>query len=573
MPDGLGTYEAWNRAIADHALYGLARGMPAYLSFDDRAADLIGGGLADFLNAVRRRCLYGGRANVGNLPPQPDGLPVGVAFLAAMVLAAGRMKDDDAGTEMAYFVRLGEVLGTQADRCGLSPAGIEEPLWNQWNQYVARQGYLPTAAPGEGPRKYMDYPIGQTVLRDADRGRLAKRMADRHISTGLDTAQLGYWLATQGWPRDMAAGFHHPDPDRRSAFVRAAYAVYQAWASKGPATSSGGRGVAAGRSLEGGLLRSVDIRGAVTYLLMPRQVERFEPKPLSLVGPPVIRLKPLRVGGKLKDGFYQPPCEQAPFFAAATRRPVGGDDRIDSLLFPARRFWVLTRDPNDPDDGPFGTWSDHVEVGQRFVVLCPAGSPLVAEMRRLRDARATTGVRLLDWREEKVGVHEFVDCMVLSYELKFADMPDSRELVAAMAPRSGASVSLGGGLRDPNQGVWIEGHPPTVTAHGFAAGGITLRLSRAGDPRPLLAPIVTKSQTDHALPADLTPGTYVVTADAPGDQAKRMFVLVPWVDVTPSPDPQRFDYRHDPARTAGLRLCGARLAADVHYDQPEASDA
>jgi hypothetical protein len=246
LMDHYARYLEWNRETARHFLYGRQRGSPVFLAFDVDAAELIGteigaavgeapsvgpnAAVEAFLGAVRNVVVTGKEVRLDSLPrdPQTD-IPTGVAFLAVMVLAAHRMVEDEEVSELAYFKRLGELLGTNASRAGL-PTGAEETRWVEWNAYLTSQGFLQTAYPGNGPLRYLRYVRSQAVLRDGDREVLWKKFADSHVPSGLDPDQLEFWLREQPWNRRyMREGFTHDDPARRAEFFSAAYQVYQSY--------------------------------------------------------------------------------------------------------------------------------------------------------------------------------------------------------------------------------------------------------------------------------------------------------------------------------------------------------
>jgi hypothetical protein len=328
-------------------------------------------------------------------------------------------------------------------------------------------------------------------------------------------------------------------------------------AARRPSVLGGG----VGRTLEAGLYRVTDLRGRPTYWLLPRQPARFQPRPLQLSRANREDTVPLR---PLRPGFYRPVWAQQPFLSEPMNLTVSGDQRLTSLLFPKRDFWVLTEDPEDPA-GCYATWSRYVEVGQRFTVICREGEA-VAEMRRWRDLRDTNDARLLDWEEDVnrgEGLHEFLGCMVLSYELRaIAPTASCQALLDAIVPRSALAVSLSGGLRDPNQAAWLEGFPPTIKIYGFA-GGITLSVTQAGGSNECILNATAASQEPIKLDGALAPGMYRIEAASDGAVARRIMRIIRWEELAAPGEPESL-WNTDPLQAAGLGTCGAAfIAADA----------
>lgn len=572
----LNAYMQWNRRTARHFLYGRQAGSPIFLSFDAEAAELIAAELnaatvegdeqlskdptEQFLEVVRGVCVFNGHVPLNQLPQDEEtDIPGGVAFLAAMVLAAHRMRDDDQGAEAAYFLRLAELLHTPGDRAGI-PTGAEEPLWLQWNGFLRARGYLTTAESGSGPTRFLQYVRSQAVLRDSDKEAIRKEFARRSVPDGLDVEQLGFWLRQETWTRRyLREGFAHPDPHRRAEFYRSAYDVYQTRVLVSSEDAAGEAHVARqrqGRTIEAGLYRETDLRGRPTYWLLPRQPERFEPRSMhvSLPGAAApIRLRTLR------PGFYRPLAPQSPFVEAPLQFPVTGDPRLTTMLFPQRDFWILTEDPEDPS-GPYASWSRYLEVGQRFTLLCKPGA-LVAEMRRLRNWRDLNQQPLVNWtKDEQVAadVHEFFGCMVLSYELgAVTASPESQKLLDSLAPRAAVSVALAGGLRDSQESAWLEGFPPVVVTYGFA-GAIDLAVSSAAGDNGVTIQCQVKSQEPYPLPSSLPAGIYLATATSEGISARRLFRVIKWEDMRHPSNVLRV-WNQDPMMTASVAICGAKL--------------
>src|SRR6266508_3536176 len=101
----MASYNEWNKAITEHFV-SMPAGETVYLSVDSDVLNEIGqmafGEIAeakwveDFEAAVRAECVRNGQIDLFSIRDiGPDGQPRGVAFLAAMVLAAHRMAEED----------------------------------------------------------------------------------------------------------------------------------------------------------------------------------------------------------------------------------------------------------------------------------------------------------------------------------------------------------------------------------------------------------------------------------------------------------------------------------------------
>jgi hypothetical protein len=157
----LATYKEWNQALAKYLLGGVPRSTKIYLSVDRDALKLIGQSLfsssnatnwsEDFCSAVVKQVIFNNDVHLENLKGiNNDGFPNCTAFLAATVLAAYQMADEEKISEINYFERLREIFGLSGNGhgrpLGMKPGGeAEEPLWQTWNKWLWEQGYVPSA--------------------------------------------------------------------------------------------------------------------------------------------------------------------------------------------------------------------------------------------------------------------------------------------------------------------------------------------------------------------------------------------------------------------------------------------
>ncbi|MCL4688619.1 MAG: hypothetical protein KJ007_08610 [Burkholderiales bacterium] len=480
----MASYPEWNEAFVAFLVSGVRHGAPVYLTIDDDSLVYVGAhylGLPapsardDFIAAVKERCTErvgkARRVNVGGARGvMPNGTPNSVSFLAAMVLAAHEMRSDEEqgidGTN--YFRRFAELLdlspGTQSRPLGFA-TGEEEGLWQAWNAWLAQRGYKPTAQAGEGAHVYIAYPIEQALVRKDDREFLELRMrrafSSQHFRM-LDEAQLATWLMRQGFGRrHLQAGLHSADPDRASAFVDAAFRIYQAidWDAEPTAEARQGSGYI---SLTGGILRRVSIRGIASYLLMARRPSRWKSVELRVVSNSGAHtLVPMRAD------LFAPLWPVEPFVEAPLKYVVEGDPLVESLVFPRRDFWILTTDPEDPL-GQMGTWERYPNLlGRKFWILLKSKEheAFRSELEKYRSEK------LIDWDsqvDDPGGWAEYRGCMVLSRAWDcIVPATGTESLYDSLRPTSFANIGLSGGIRAPEGQGWLEGYPPTMTIYGF----------------------------------------------------------------------------------------------------------
>lgn len=556
-------YDAWNRAIAAYVTAGVAKGSPIFLSIDSEAIEevadrflggaVIGDPLPDFVGAVRRRCVAPFRESVSiqGLRAKIGDVPGGVGFLGLLVFAAHNMQEEEGIDESNYFLRLREVLELPPHRGRPEdmPAGAEEPLWKAWNRYLTDAGFQATAERGIGSQTYVRYVFSQAILRESDKQYLRQRFHDGHLPLQFDCDQLGFWLSRQPVNRrHLSEGLHHADPGRVWEFYRAAHRVYEVgdWIADPTARPRADRPWL--RNIECGLYRTEDLLGEAQYWLFPKQPVRTQSSQLAVTrshGASGLPLRPLRAG------FFAPLWPQDPFADEAFECNVVGDPGFQKLLFPRRDFWILMRDPENPQ-GAWATWKPYLELGEQLLVLCREG-PFDTEMARFKEEK------LMDWtaRVECEGWVEYHGCMVLSYDWGgFIATPECRALADALAPRATAGVSLMGGLRDPNQNAWLEGFPPTMKVYGFERQFDLIVTSTHGFE---LYQEETPRQHEVALPSNLDPDTYQIEVKFGGKRvAVRMLRVVPWDNIQEHPDPEEIT-NSSPASTAGLLLRGALI--------------
>jgi hypothetical protein len=549
----MATYNEWNEALVKYFTAGVSKGSEVYLSVDTDELRAIASSFLtkpapgkpedDFVEAIRERCVdsVGRRVRIGSLRVKDAfGVPEAVAFLAVMVLSANRMREQLGDKvpigEGNYFIRLRQILGLRGSgRPTGMPRGMqgEEGLWMLWNDWLVERGWQPTAQGGEAARKYTNYPLSQTILRDSERDYLEKIFRDayakRQISRFMDSEQTGVYLRRFEFPTRprLCQEFHSTDAARRGTFCESAFSVYESidWDAREP--DKQGRRVSQ-RSLQAGLLRRVTAAEGIAYWLLPRQLSHYGGQAMEVENPSGQWHKL----EQQREGYFFPPWViQTIFIDDARRYKCRGDPVIKDMVFPARNFWVLVQDPEDPIAGEWGTWAEHNEVGEELLILVrndPQGKPFHELMKLLEK------YDLIKWSEraDSGGWTEYRNCVVQCYELETVQPPDAAALLwDRLKPSHRASIRLTGGLPVRNPSGWLQGALPTIEVVGFVAG-LSCRLSGNGH---IIYEQSMESGMELPLDPDLAPGHYEVEVRYEDQvEARKRFYVVGDQELQPS---------------------------------------
>ncbi|NJR17203.1 MAG: hypothetical protein HC785_16795 [Calothrix sp. CSU_2_0] len=533
----MANYGDWNQALASYFTSGVPRGTRVYLSVDDEVLERIGRKFNqefpsgnwgdDFRRAVREKIIAEGRVNLGQLQGRnADGLPKGVAFLGAMVLAANDMADEEEISDDNYFKRLRQILDLPSSENG-RPLGMksgskdEEPLWREWNHWLMENGFMPSAHRGRGGRTtYINYPISQSLLRRTDKNRLVQLFNEKQWTVQWDAMTLfaGVRREAQQLPTHLKQLLTE-NRERYEAVAEFIHEVYQQWqAEERPALVRAGVGNWS-RNIFAGLYRTEDpFFGGVNYYPYPKQVRGWE---LSS-----IKIEYRETEKELiyeRPGWYLPlefPLRLSELESGA-KYPITLQCKLDSLVLPYRDFWILIPDPDEPETGVYATWGQP-SLGTKFIFLCK--QELLPDINRLRDER------LIEWSGEPQPVFndsnwvELHQCMVISLAWNGVFI-SNQELKDALQPNVCLSISFSGGLRVPQQSAWLEGHSPQVTIFGFYPT-VTLQITRLLDNLS----IIERSQSTNTPISVNFPssGDYVVKATCAGESTERLVKIVDW---------------------------------------------
>lgn len=572
----MATYDAWNRAIIEHVTIGIPDGSMVYLSIDEEviaqigrespfATSVSGDPFDDFSRAVRHRVvLEGKRVAIDSLARSTsDGRPGGVAFLALMVVAASHMADDemeDTGKidEKDYFRRLRLLLGLPpiVGRPEGMKAGSEEPLWRAWNAWLQSAAFVPTARRGEDQNKrFIAYPISQTLLRRADKERLRRIFRQQKWSAYWDGETILIKLrdlANERMSRFLSDAVSRPGP-RYQALSDLLYEVYESWRetleTTGANAAAGSRTTNA--TLRCGLFREHDaIFGTTAYRLYPRMPAARKASGGTIrQGTTEHRLEVDR------PGWFAPLDEVAGAeLRSGARYPVSGIAGVTYAVLAERAFWVLVADLDEPENGFLASWR-HPTLGEPALVLITREA-----LGMLKKLEAESLVR---WDGDPRPVSSLGDgwlevrnCLVTSEALDGVFGPE-QALFEELRPATKLGIGTRGGLRSPDRRGWIAGHGPEITVTGFESE-VDVRVTRIATSDPDDVEILVNQSIACLRPfsiATSTPGLYRIDAAVAGHEATpRLVRLVSWDEMTV---PETID--HSSVTVEGFDLLGATL--------------
>jgi hypothetical protein len=559
------SYDIWNHAIGTYVTVGAQRGSTVYLSIDDEVIEQIGRHLQAqegqpleaFLKAIQHRVVQGRRIVLEQIHGQNrHGEPNCIAFLAAMVLAASRMAEDEE-EEIAssnYFARFCEVLDLDQDNG--RPRGIrfgaddEEPLWREWAVWLGEIGLISSALPGEGAKRYINYPISQALLRSTDRVRLRRLFTDLRWYESWDHSTLITALRRDSYRLSTHLRTLLADQSQRiEAVTEAVYEVYEEWLSRASSDQSDGQ--IHGHVLLADVMRNEDlISGDIEYLLYPRSPRRQQLDNVVVqIGDQTYTLLADR------PGWYMPLCTiDEQLLHQGGRFPIEQPASVDALVLPRRSFWLLSPDPENTEAGVYASWGA-VPLGTSFIILCRRD--LIPQLEFLR------AERLIEWSGDTQALSSIGDwvevpgCMVISPAWDGVEI-ESRELHEALRPRVSLSISLSGGLRAP-QGGWLLEFGPQVTIFGFPPEAEVM-VTRITDSYKLLEDIrPTNRPFDVAWPAS---GDYLVEVVSGTTITRRLVKIIDWEELEVAPV-TKLEW----LKIGELHLCGALMSVQIQGDE------
>ncbi|MEH2327837.1 hypothetical protein [Nostoc sp.] len=530
----MANYTDWNQALIDYFIKGTPHGTKIYLSVDEDVIERIGyhfgqsstsGTWVDnFCTAVRRKVIFEGQVNLQYLKGRDSqGLPKGVAFLCATILAASQMAQEEKISETNYFKRLREILALPGFA---RPLGMkfgneaEEPLWREWNRWLMEDRFLPSAQRGGGSATYINYPISQSLLRRTDKDRLRKLFQEKQWQAEWDAQTLFAHVQREAG----GFGIHLKDlltenKQRHEPIVEALHQVYEQWKAQGCPTADKNNYCSWSRHLFCGLYRIEDpFLGQVDYSLYPKQQ-----RGRSLESVEVKQGDNTHSLREERPGWYFPleySVSQKELDNGAKYQITSPDD-LDYLILPARDFWILIPDPENPDFGAYASW-EAPSLGTQFILLCK--QELLSDIQRLRDENLLKSSLTTQPIFNNSGWVEIQECMVVSQAWDGVFIKN-QTLKYALQPSVKLSISLSGGLRVPKVGAWLVNHSPQITIFGFYSTA-ELKVTRLSDNQTILE---SSQSTNTSITLDFAhPGDYLIEATFADESSQRLVKIVDW---------------------------------------------
>lgn len=541
----MANYYDWNQAIYQYITTGQQPSSRIFLSIDDEA--LVNAGrllnpapprserVTDFLRAVRARYVFGnGVRNIIPLGDEANKIPGYLCFLAATVLAAYRMAEGEEVSQTNYFTRLKEILmfsGENRRPVGFE-AGVEDTLWKHWANWLTRRGYLPSAEAGEGSWKYINYPISQTLLRQADRETLWRHFTNRRWSRNLDEEVVVARVLRE--KQHFSSHLNKLFSDqmmrlaRRQGLYQATYDVYDLWANSGAGSKGDYRQVVSvgqARNLVAGLYRTFNrFSGEPEYALFPQQARRLQVDHAQITySDRTYTLTPTR------PGWYQPLWDvSATDLNNGLKIAINDTDELDKLVLPSRDFWILTPDPDDPDSGIYASWGKPT-IGTPFIILCKPTVQTQLEQLKVQGLVHWQTDPMLVWEGEPWLEYEGV--MVVS-DGWGAVIFDNDDLLESLQPGSSVGVSFTGGLRF-GQGGWLVGYGPAVTINAFDEQADLILLDPISE-RELRVQRDVKTKEPFKLDWPSEVGSYLLRISTGTDETECPITLHDWETLLPA---------------------------------------
>lgn len=474
-------YLSWNESLISYFLTGIPQGSKIYLTIDEDLIDFIGKNflhldhdintLDHFRCSVIDTIIEDEKVNLKNIQGlNPQGKPKCLAFLSLSVLAAFQMSEDDQEeiSEKDYFTRLKSLLGLSGEG---RPNGMrfgsqsEEILWLEWNRWLLKQGFQPTAYKGTGPQKFIKYPISQTLLRQVDKHKLQDLFIKKGWKTSLDAETLYTKVYQEIFTLSKHLQQLLKDRKRTELLAEAIYDVHQQWLAEGCPSTTIKRIINRNwcKNLFAGIYRTEDLfLGEVKYYLYPKQQRGRELDFLQINYQN--NKQELR---KDRQGWFLPignPINNE-HLDNGLRLTITSEYELEKLIFPARDFWILVPDPDEPESGIYASWGTP-ELGQQFIIVCK--KDLLSDLELLQNEQ------LLKWEDdglfypfgEDYNWIEIFGCQILSQAWE-AIFSQNLELKNALQPRTKLSISLQNGLCIRHQKCWLNGYEPNVIVYGF----------------------------------------------------------------------------------------------------------
>lgn len=547
------TYDEWNNGLIDYLIAGASQGSTVFLDINEDVLEDVGRILkisgsgdktGDFKQAVRTKVVDGQRIRLENISTYKikdiKAYPQGVGFLGAMVLAAYYMSEDEDASSINYFKRLRNILlleeeeGMDGRPHGLR-TGSEERLWIEWRTWLQNHGFLPTAKRGEGPKTYINYPISQSLLRQADKDKLERIFEEHnwpaHLDQNIVAARIRREIPylTKHTQKILQEG----NIQRFQALMESIFEIYENWVIYGRNSSLIKNKLHstqrfAQRNINAGLYRVVNpLLDTVDYYLYPHQPRRGHPGELQV-----------KHGESLEDlvedgpKWYRPLWElEAGELDDGTQYELAGSDAFQHLVLPQKDFWILTLDPTYPESGIYIS-GEPLDLGTSFILLCR--QELQNQVTRLKNER------LVEWSNDPhplpnyPGWIEYREMMVLSEAWSGVSRSvENQDLYESLRPLTSIGIHFEGGMRIPRTGAWLENYGPKVILSAFDER-VHLRVQAIGTDGTILLDKEVPANVPLTIPWPGS-GSYFVEASIGAKATVHIVQILVWEQLMLSP--------------------------------------
>lgn len=533
-------YHDWNNALISYFTKGIAVGSKIYITVDEDLIYFIGRKFLNLGNSINtldyfKKSVIDAVIKEENVDLEPikgfmpQDKPRCLAFLALSVLAASQMSADDEEeiSEKDYFTRLRKLLNLSGEG---RPNGMksgsqsEEILWQEWNRWLLKHGFQSTAYQGKGgSQKYIKYPISQTLLRQVDKDKLQDLFIKKDWKTSWDAETLYTKVYQEIFTLSKHLQKLFQDRKRGELLAESIYDLHQQWLVEGCPSTTIKRITHRNWShnLFAGIYRTEDpFLGEVEYYLYPKQQRGRELDSLKIDYQNNVLL--LR---KDRQGWFLPVENslENEHLDNGLRLTITSENELEKLIFPARDFWILIPDPDEPESGIYTTWGS-LELGQKFIILCK--KDLLSDLELLQNEQ------LLKW--EKDGLFypfgkdsnwiEIFGCQILSQAWD-GIFPSNLQLKNALQPQNKLSISLQNGLKIGHQKLWVKDYPPDIIVYGFYPR-VELEIKNL-----ITEEVIEKKSYQTNIPISIVfpqSGSYFVTASYKNEFAETLIRLEDW---------------------------------------------
>lgn len=500
-------YRRWNEVIADVVYPTGTPERPVYLNVDEVVLEQCGRNLGiDGGAAGAQRSLTSVVADTlgeeskllsacarwvrdweaGSRSSPPPVLPT----LAVFSLAAELMANDEDIVSWNYYGRLWRLVGME-DRTGEQHYRMQQgyrraalSMWealNTWLRELGGSRGSPTATP-RGNRRFVSVPIGQALVRQAERDRLpaffgwAGLRPEQEVAPDRMELLLGRWVTSSSAPLgSRIRRVWGQNADLRAAFADTAVAELEGWdgITRRRGGQSGTLALAAVRSRRRGFGLRVAVVGSES-----------EPPSVLQVGDLAHTPQWREIGGGLWVDMVEPPTDV-----------LAHTIKAGSLQRQHRQVTVFRHEAGTYLETPA------VELGERFIIVAKHGLGVVDEAVR---AFSRPG-----WSVERVGTWAVFTDVEIGQTVQHELLPPELQPLTTL---SGQALGLVGGIKLPGgPAIWSAAAPPRVVVADPPQGTFTLSLESEHD-QPIRHDLGSNSGVvELALNRwDLTPGVWRV---------------------------------------------------------------